>query len=141
MDQTGLSTEVTASRVPHGRFTLGRIVLAVAVSAGISAVLAAFHVPPLPGFVYGTAAGLAIVGITALAKDHRDLCSALAAITSGLLVGVPLVQDSCTPVGLFFGPMMGFAIRLATRRVAQTRSIDEFGTGVDPIVSVSHCLG
>ena len=103
-------------RLPFGRFTVGRMMVAVAASAGVSALLAACGVPAIPGFAYGSAGCLAIAGVILLAGDHRDLCSALAAVTAGLLVGAPLVQDSCSPIGLFLGPVAGIIVRLATRR-------------------------
>lgn len=111
-------------RTSSGRFTVGRMMAAVAVSAAVLALLAAFEVPPVPGFAYGTIGCLALSGIIVRARDRRDLSSALAAFTGGLMVGVPLVQDSCSPVGLFFGPIAGIVVRILTRGRPRGRSGD-----------------
>jgi hypothetical protein len=103
-------------RVPGGRFTVGRMVASVAASAVIFALFASYRVPPIPAFAYGLVACLAILGVASLTTDTRDLFSALVAVTAGILVGAPLVQDACSPVGIFIGPIVGSIARLMTRR-------------------------
>lgn len=98
--------------------------VAVAASAVLSALLAAFRVPPNPGAAYGTVGCLAVVGLTYLAKDTRDLVSALAAVACGILVGTPLVQDPCSPVGIFVGPFLGSLVRAMSRPRSRTSTRD-----------------
>lgn len=97
----------------RGGLTTGRLMIAVAASAVICALLAVSGVPPGPGLVYGTVSCLAVVGIAFLARDNRDLVSALASVAAGILVGVPL-DDPCTPGGIFVGPIVGFLARIAS---------------------------
>lgn len=103
-------------RVPRGRLTVRRMMVAVAASAVVFALFVNSRIPPIPAFAYGIVVCLAIVGVASLATDIRDLISALVAVTAGILVGAPLVQDACSPVGVFIGPIVGSIARLMTRR-------------------------
>lgn len=108
--------QVQAMRQFRLRLTFRRMMVVMAASMVVSALLVAFRVPPDPGYAYGTAGCLAIFGIACLANDHRDMGSAVVAVSIGILVGAPLVGDACTPAGLLIGPMVGYLARITTSR-------------------------
>jgi hypothetical protein len=90
------------------------MMIAVAASGVVLAVFALQQVPPETGLAVGTVVSLTFIGIAALARGTRDLCSAPAAAVAGVLVAVPLLLP-CTPIGIIAGPIVGLLVRIATR--------------------------
>lgn len=105
----------------RGRFTILRGMAAVAASAVVFTILSTFFVPVREGLALGGVSCLAILGIACHAEDARDYASGLLAVAVGILVGVPLVQDSCTPIGVYVGPIAGYLTRVITRGPRRTR--------------------
>ena len=95
---------------------LMRLMIAVAASAAVLALLAAAGVPPTTeGVACGSVGCLAVAGVVLAARDGRDLASALLAVGYGIGLGWPLVMDSCSPIGIFLGPIAGMVTRAVSR--------------------------
>jgi len=93
-----------------------RLITAVAASAAVLTLLATAGVPATTGgLVSGSAGCLAVAGVVLAARDGRDLASALLAVACGIGVGGPMVMDSCSPVGILIGPIVGIIARTVSR--------------------------
>ncbi len=108
-----LTTYAVVSLLPSFilRLDRARAVTAAAASAAVFAMLAIGGYGPNRAAIVGC---LVLALIARFARDLRDLNTALLAVGIGVNVGCAL-DDPCTPIGVFAGPLAGIAIRYATR--------------------------
>jgi len=89
-----------------------RLLLTIAASAGIFVAQFLMRVPPNLHAVVGY---LAVTGMARLARDNRDLSSAIIAVTCGLLVGLACGYNPCTPIEIILAPFTGIMVRIGLR--------------------------
>jgi hypothetical protein len=95
--------------------------LVVAASAAVVLAQVLLDVPPNRAGVVGCVA-IALIG--QFARDTRDLASALLAVGVGVGVCVAIAYDPCTPIAPILGPLVGLAVRRATRRAPEAVESD-----------------
>lgn len=85
-----------------------RLLLTLVASAGIVVAQVAMRVPPNLYVIGGYAA---VAAMAHLARDLRDLGSAIVAASCGVLVGVACGSDDCTPIETVLPPIAGITVR------------------------------
>jgi hypothetical protein len=98
-----------------------RFLLVMISSAAITLAQFMLRVPPN---LYAVDGYLALAAMARLARDDRDFQSALAAVASGILVGVAIGFEPCTPIVAFLAPSVGIVVRLILRPRPKTRSLE-----------------
>jgi hypothetical protein len=122
-DQVGLRTWALAMALTNippilalpvlFRLDRQRSLIAMLAFAGIAA---AQVILKTPANTYALAGYITIAAMARLAKDWRDLLSAIASVAAGLSVGVACGYNPCTPIEVFLAPLTGIIVRVASVR-------------------------
>src|SRR5262249_8909404 len=94
------------------RLSRSRLLLVIVAAAGITVAQLLLRVPPN---LYAVQGYVALAGMARLARDDRDLCSALLSVASGVLVGLACGYNPCTPIEIILAPLTGIIVRLGFR--------------------------